>query len=138
MFEHCLYFNTSALARRLEREWADAFRPFDLTPPQAFMLRAVLRQPGLLQRELADELVISRPTTTRALDGLAAKGLVERRSPGKDGRESAVYPTAAAEQMGDALGTASAGVTCRLQERFGKEGFAELVLRLRSARDEME
>jgi len=42
MFDHCLYFNTSALARRLEREWTVAFKPFDLTPPQAFTLRAVL------------------------------------------------------------------------------------------------
>ena len=42
MFDHCLYFNTTALARVLERQWAEAFKPFDLTPPQAFLLRAVL------------------------------------------------------------------------------------------------
>jgi len=70
MFDHCLYFNTQALARVLEREWAKSFKPFGLTPSQGFMLRAVLNQPGLLQSELAQVLAISRPTTTRGLDGL--------------------------------------------------------------------
>ena len=69
MFDQCLYFNTTALARQLEREWTRAFAPFELTPPQAFMLRTILDQPGLLQRELAASMVISRPTATRTLDG---------------------------------------------------------------------
>ena len=42
MFDHCLYFNTTALARVVEREWAAAFKPFGLTPPQGFLLRLVL------------------------------------------------------------------------------------------------
>ena len=50
MFDHCLYFNTTALARLLEKEWSAAFASFELTPPQAFMLRLVLDQPGLSQR----------------------------------------------------------------------------------------
>jgi len=78
MFDHCMYFNTAALARRLEQEWALAFKPFDLAPPQAFMLRAVLETPGALQFELADVLAISRPTATRALHGLAAKKMIVR------------------------------------------------------------
>ena len=68
MFDHCLYFNTTALARVVEREWAAAFKPFGLTPPQGFMLRLILGQPGLSQHALATELTISRPTATRLLD----------------------------------------------------------------------
>ena len=81
MFEHCLYFNTAALARMLEKAWAEAFRPFDLAPPQAFMLRAVLDHPGRSPSELAQIMVIAKPTATRCLDGLCAKGLVEREGP---------------------------------------------------------
>jgi MarR family transcriptional regulator, temperature-dependent positive regulator of motility len=80
MFDHCLYFNTTALARRLEQEWTKDFEPFELTPPQAFMLRAVIDRPGMLQSELSGELSIARATATRALDGLEAKGLIERRN----------------------------------------------------------
>src|SRR5471032_2617009 len=93
MFDQCLYFNTSALARRLDKEWSDAFAPFELTPPQAFMLRAVLARPGLLQKELSDELFVAKSTATRALDFLSAKGYIERRSGAGDGREKCIFPT---------------------------------------------
>ena len=65
MFEECLYFNTNSLARTVSRIWAEAYRKFDLSPPHAFLLRAVLAKPGLLPRELAEELNLSRSTVTR-------------------------------------------------------------------------
>ena len=138
MFDQCLYFNTAALARRLDREWTSAFRPFDLTPSQAFMLRAILRSPGLLQRELADELRIARPTATRALDGLVEKKLVERRGSDHDGRESAVYPTAAAQAVHQALDAASGKVTRRLKTLLGEANFTETVDRIRGVRSALE
>ncbi|MFP6560144.1 MarR family winged helix-turn-helix transcriptional regulator [Paraburkholderia sp. B3] len=134
MFDQCLYFNTSALARRLEREWADAFERFDLTPPQGFMLRAVMERPGLLQRELADLLSIARPTATRVLDGLEARGYVERHRTEGDGREVAIVPTAQALAIREALNGASAAVTGRLKRTLGGEAFVDTVTRLRSAR----
>jgi DNA-binding MarR family transcriptional regulator len=127
MFDHCLYFNTTVLARQLEREWTLAFKPFDLTPPQAFMLRAVIEQPGMLQHQLADLLDIARPTATRALDGLQAKQLVERRSVKADGREQAIHPTPEAVAMKKALNQASAAVTARLKKLLGPDSFASTV-----------
>lgn len=134
MFDHCLYFNTSALARRLEREWMQAFEPFGLTPPQAFMLRVVIEQPGLRQSELADTMLITRPTATRALDGLATKGLIERRATEKDGREVAIHPTAEAYGLKTALNAASSAVTARLKRLLGADAFADTVGRVRAVR----
>lgn len=134
MFDHCLYFNTTALARQLEREWAHAFQPFELTAPQAFMLRAVLQRPGLLQHELAALLVIARPTATRALDKLAAKGLIERHASERDGRESAVHPSAYALTLREQLDRASAAVTSRLKERLGSGAFASTVAQVQTVR----
>ena len=134
MFDHCLYFNTTALARRLEREWADAFDPFGLTPPQAFMLRAILERPGMLQRELAQSMSISRPTATRSLDGLQEKGLIERRGLERDGRELEIHPTSAANRIRTALNRASAGVTARLKERLGAESFRVVVSQVKGVR----
>ena len=134
MFDHCLYFNTAALARRLEREWASAFDPFGLTPPQAFMLRAILDRPGMLQRELAESMSISRPTATRALDGLQAKGLIERRGLQRDGRELEIHPTPSATQMKAALNHASARVTARLKELLGAGAFRATVSQIKGVR----
>ena len=127
MFDHCIYFNTAALARQLERTWAKAFRPFDLTPPQAFLLRAVLEKPGMLQSELADTLRVTRPTATRALDGLEARDLIERRSTKRDGRECEIFPTTQAQPLKDPLNAASGDVTKRLKAALGEEVFASFV-----------
>jgi DNA-binding MarR family transcriptional regulator len=137
MFDHCLYFNTSALARVLEREWSRAFKPFGLTPPQAFMLRVVLEKPALLQSALADELTISRPTATRTLDGLQNLGLIERRPTETDGREYAIVPTAAAQALKEQLNAASAAVTQRLKKELGASQFKETVEKLRNTRNSL-
>src|SRR4051812_7828951 len=125
MFDGCLYFNTTALARVLEREWTRAFKPFGLTPSQAFMLRVVLEKPGLLQSELATELAISRSTATRTLDGLQKMKLLVRTTTEHDGRESAIQPTAQAAAMRDRLNAASADVTKRLKRELGIAHFDE-------------
>src|SRR5215831_9441712 len=138
VFDSCLYFNTTALARLLEREWAEAFAHHGLTPPQAFMLRLVLEKPGLLQRELADELTISRPTATRALDGLEAKGFVERRPSRRDGREWAIHPRPKAVAISSDLNQSSGAVTARLKKRLGPDVFHDIVGRLRGARSALE
>ena len=140
MFDHCLYFNTTALARRLEREWTDAFAAFELSPPQAFMLRVVLAKPGLLQRELADELSIARPTATRALDFLQSKGLIVRRGrDGKgDGREICIQPTNDAIAIHAALNDASRAVTSRLKRLLGGVEFGETVSKIRDVRSALD
>ena len=138
MFDHCLYFNTTALARRLEREWSKAFEPFGLTPPQAFLLRAILDQPGLMQSEIAQALAIARPTATRALDGLTAKGLIERRSSERDGREQSVFPTAPAVAMHALLNEASVKVGRRLKKLLGADVFADTVARVRGVRSALK
>ncbi|WAX94359.1 MarR family transcriptional regulator [Aminobacter sp. NyZ550] len=127
MFDRCIYFNTTALARQLDRVWTAAFQPFGLTPPQGFMLRAVLLRPGLLQSELADELKIARATATRGLDGLEARGLIVRTKSTGDKRESLITPTAEAIAIKDALNAASGAVTQRLQGVFGDQVFAGFV-----------
>lgn len=132
MFDHCLYFNTTALARLVDKEWTIAFKPFGVTPSQGFMLRLVLKKPGLLQHQIADELTISRPTATRLLDGLEALKLVERRRIESDGRHWAVYPTAPAETMHAAINKASGEVTRRIQQTIGKDNFDDTVSRVRS------
>ncbi|MEC5385089.1 MarR family transcriptional regulator [Uliginosibacterium sp. H3] len=137
MFDQCLYFNTTSLARLLEREWTAAFKPFELTPPQAFLLRTVLNQPGLLQRELADMMTIARPTATRLLDGLQEKALIERRSSANDGREWEIHPTRAARAIETGLNEASGAVTKRLKKQLGTDVFAGVVGQLKEIRSSL-
>lgn len=132
MFDHCLYFNTTSLARVVEREWAKAFKPLGVTPPQGFLLRLVLARPGLSQYEISDELTISRPTATRLIDGLEALGLLERREAEHDARHWAVYPTERGKALEAALNSASGAVTRRIQQQVGKDNFADTVGKVRA------
>ena len=131
MFEQCLYFNTTSLARQLEREWTSAFKPFGLTTSQAFMLRVVLDKAPLLQSELALEMNISRPTATRGLDGLERLGLIKRLASEKDGREQEIHPTKKAVELKDAINAASGAVTKRLKKVLGTNHFEDVVGQLR-------
>jgi DNA-binding MarR family transcriptional regulator len=134
VFDHCLYFNTTALARLLDKAWTAVFAPFALTPPQAFLLRLVLDQPGRLQRELADAMTIARPTATRLLDGLERRALIVRRAGDHDGREQRIHPTATATAIHAALDAASGDVTRRLKRLLGAQTFEQTVGKLRDAR----
>ena len=131
MFDQCLYFNTTTLARLVEKEWSLAFKPFGVTPPQGFMLRMVLGKSGMLQHEIAEKLTISRPTATRLLDGLQALKLIERRGTEVDGRHWAIYPTAKAQALHAAINKASGKVTRRIQKQTGRDNFDETVVRIR-------
>ena len=131
MFEQCLYFNTTSLARQLEKEWTSAFKPFGLTPSQAFMLRVVLNKASLLQSELASEMNISRPTATRALDGLERLSLIKRVASDKDGREQEIHPTKKAAEMKEAINAASVAVAKRLKKSLGTSHFEDAVDQIR-------
>ncbi len=135
MFDHCLYFNTTVLARLVEREWTAAFKPFGLTPPQGFMLRTILALAGRSQYEIAEALTISRPTATRLLHGLEKLKLIERRVHDADARHWVIFPTAKATRIAEALNEASAAVTRRIQKGMGKERFDQTVVLVRGAGD---
>jgi hypothetical protein len=40
MFDRCLYFNVNALARVVNKKWAEGFEQFDLSPAHGYMLRS--------------------------------------------------------------------------------------------------
>ena len=127
MFDHCIYFNTMALSRQLDRIWTEAFKPFDLTPAQAFTLRATLNKPGMLQSELAQTLHIARATATRAIDGLEKRGLLLRRASRNDKRECEIHPTVEALKLQALLDEASAAMSSHLRSELGDRFFSDFV-----------
>jgi DNA-binding MarR family transcriptional regulator len=134
MFDHCLYFNSAALARLAEREWAAVYAQFGLTPAQGFVLRVVLASPGCLSSQVADILGIARPTATRLIDNLCGKQLVERQQGESDGREWCVYPTRAGKALERPINDASAEIARSLRAKVGSELFESAVTGMHSIR----
>lgn len=138
MFEECLYFNSNALARTVSRIWTEAYRPFDLSPPHAFLLRVVLSKPGLFPRELAAELNLSRSTITRFLDSLEKRDFLVRKPAERDGRELQVYPTKAAKAIHQKLDRTGGHLTRLMGEIVGKDELSQTVARLREVQKYLE
>ncbi len=138
MFEQCLYFNSNALARTVTRIWAEAYQAFDLSPPHAFLLRVVLARPGLMPRELAEELNLSRSTVTRFLDSLEKRGLLTRQSGERDGREVRVYPTKAAKLIHEKLEQTGGDLSKLMAAAIGKDDLSRTVTKLRELRRILE
>lgn len=131
MFEECLYFNSNALARTVTRIWTEAYKSFDLSPPHAFLLRVVLAKPGLMPRELAAELTLSRSTVTRFLDSLEKRGLLVRKMTAQDGREVQIFPTKSAQSIHDELDQTGEKLSRLMHELIGRQEVSDAITNLR-------
>jgi DNA-binding MarR family transcriptional regulator len=80
---------------------AEDLRPLKISPSAFNVLMALLNTPGhvLEPCQLADRLLVSRPSITGLLDTLQAKGLVTRNPHAGDGRRVLVQLTEAGKQL---------------------------------------
>ena len=137
MFEHCLYFNTTSLARQLEREWSRAFKPLGITPPQAFMLRVILEKPSITGTELSLVLNISKATCSRTAEGLIKLGFIKKTQADQDSRSYELHPTQKAWNIRTSIIEASKRVTNKIKKIIGTEAFKNTVTNLKYIRSSM-
>jgi len=138
MFEECIYFNSNALARTVTRIWTEAYKEYDLSPPHAFLLRVVLAKPGLLPRELAKELKLSRSTITRFLDSLEKKELLIRQSVETDKREFKVFPTKKSKKIHNQLDKTGKNLSSKIGAIVGTEELSKTLKKLRKIQKQIE
>lgn len=134
MFERCLYFNLNALVRKVDKVWEQAFRDLGLSPAHAYLLRLVLAQPSITQKQIADELRLEKSTVTRFIDSLQEKGYLRRT---RAGREQMVAPTAAARRLEARLNAQGDALYARMVDVIGKDELVGLVQRLRETADKL-
>lgn len=87
---NCFYFTSNKLSRIINKIAEEEFLKTGLSPSHALALMNIISQPGLSQKELSRVMNIKPSTTTRFIDKLESKGLVERKVKGK---VSYLYPT---------------------------------------------
>ncbi|WP_374231364.1 MarR family winged helix-turn-helix transcriptional regulator [Pseudonocardia sp. DR1-2] len=92
-------FLLAQLGAHAAARFAERVAELDLTAPQTGLLRAVATGPGRSQQELAGYLGMPPSRLVALVDGLAARGLVERRRNPDDRRLYALHPTAEGERM---------------------------------------
>jgi DNA-binding MarR family transcriptional regulator len=139
MFERCLYFNVNALARAVNRIWEEAFAEFDLSPSHAYLLRLVLAEPGLMPKQISEELKLEKSTITRFLHVLEERKLINRkRSSSGDAREQGIYPTRKAQNMAVRLEEKGNELYQKMTGDIGKARLIDLVGELRKAESQLK
>jgi len=138
MFERCLYFNVNALARAVNRIWDDAFAEYDLAPSHAYLLRAVLAQPGLTAKQISQTLKLEKSTITRFLHVLEEKKLIVRKSSSSgDARELGIYPTRKSLEIAERLETTGNELYQRMIDTVGKNRLVDIVGDLRKTESQL-
>ena len=129
MFERCLYFNSNALVRRINKKWEQAYEKTGLSPAHAYLLRLVLEKGELSQKQIAEELQLEKSTVTRFVTTLEDRGLIGRE---KIGREQIIRPSAAAKKMKQQLNRIGDKLYQELQHMLGDTELKQMVSRVKS------
>jgi len=137
MFEKCIYFNTNALARQINKIWDDAFKPLGLSPAHAYVLRVVLGQPGISMKQIAKELELAPSTVTRFVDSLISKDFLIRVSDDGDKRGTKIFPSQSAKNIHKKLEQTGQQLYANMNEIIGKKEFAVLITDMRGAHQKL-
>ena len=131
MFEKCIYFNSNAFVRHLNRIWDEAYKPTGLSAPHAYVLRMVYHEPGITQKELGKQLYLEKSTITRFISSLEDKGLLVRKT-GESAREVSLKTTAAGKRLAKQLDEIGADLYKSMRKQLGVGQFESLVSSVRT------
>ncbi|HEY3611747.1 MAG TPA: MarR family winged helix-turn-helix transcriptional regulator [Pseudonocardiaceae bacterium] len=124
-----------SVARLLRQASAESLARWDLTPSQFRALRVLLRHGDMRPSELSEHLRIAPRSTTEVLDGLEAKGLVERRPDPHDRRATLVVPTERGTDVAADIRSASGSEAERVFDPLSPTDRAQLARILRKLVD---
>ncbi len=132
---NCLYFTSNKLNRILNKMAEEEFLKTGLSPSHALTLINIDFQPGLSQKELSKIMNIKPSTTTRFIDKLEVKGLVERRT---EGKSSYLYPTQKGINLKVEIAHCWENLYKRYSEILGQEKGIELTESIDAAASKLE
>jgi len=131
----CLYFTSNKLNRILNKMAEEEFIKTGLSPSHALTLMNINRQAGLSQKELSEIMNIKPSTTTRFIDKLEGRGLVERKL---EGKLSYLYPTSKGIDLQTEIDKCWEGLNKRYSEILGHEEGIKLTEAIDKAATELE
>jgi DNA-binding MarR family transcriptional regulator len=129
-----MYFVTNALARKIEKLAAEAWKKVDLSPSHAYLLMLVIEEPGMQPSSLSQELHLKPSTITRLIEKLEEKKLLVRTT---DGKLTNVYPTPKGKDLAPKLKQCLTEFYEHYTVILGKEESARLVQSMNRIADKL-
>jgi DNA-binding MarR family transcriptional regulator len=134
-YAQCLYFTSAALARKIEKMASESWKKVGLSPSHAYLLIAVLEEPGIQPTALAEHLQLQPSTITRLIEKLEEKKLVVRTT---EGRLTNVYPTPKAKELQPKMMECMQDFAGKYATILGKEESVKLVQTMARIADKLE
>jgi DNA-binding MarR family transcriptional regulator len=134
-YAQCLYFASAAFARKVEKLATESWKKVDLSPSHAYLLIAVLEEPGIQPTALAEHLQLQPSTITRLIEKLEEKKLVIRTT---EGKITNVYPTPKAKDLQPKMMACMEEFATRYAQILGKEESSKLVQTMARFADKFE
>ncbi|MFC4948023.1 MarR family winged helix-turn-helix transcriptional regulator [Pseudonocardia sp. GCM10023141] len=123
-----------AVARQLRGRNRETLAPLDITPSQSRAVVVLMRHGTMRLSELAEHLRIVARSATEVVDGLQARGLVERLPDPGDRRATLVALTDKGTQTGTAIRAARFAEADSFFSSLGEQDRADLARILRTLR----
>jgi DNA-binding MarR family transcriptional regulator len=124
------------VARAQRSRWRESLAPWNLSPSHSRALHVVGHREGARLSDLAEALHIAPRSATEVVDGLAERGLVERRPDPADRRAVQVVLTPGGRALLDEVDAARAVALREMFDRLSAPDRAELARLLRALLDE--
>jgi DNA-binding MarR family transcriptional regulator len=134
-YAQCLYFTSAALARKIEKMATESWKKVGLSPSHAYLLMAVLEEPGLQPTALSEHLQLQPSTITRLIEKLENKKLVVRTT---EGKITNVYPTPKAKELQPKMMECMKEFVAKYNSVLGVEDSAKLVKTMAGMADRLQ
>ena len=134
-YAQCLYFTSAALARKVEKLAMESWKPVNLAPSHAYLLMAVMEDPGTQPSVLSAQLHLTPSTITRLIEKLEEKKLVVRTY---EGKLTNVYPTPKAKELQPKMKDCLTGFYDRYSSLLGEEESGQLVYDMAKIADKLD
>ncbi len=131
MFDGCIYFNLSALTRKVTKIWEEEFAKLGLSPSHGYLLFAIAENPDAPQKELGEIMELDPSTVTRFVDALVVRGLAEKPVRGKG---ADIHLTADGKRRYRKIKKAMDALYGKMRDHFGEKEFGSFVEGLYEAR----
>ena len=95
---HSFHYLLLGIRTLFDKSVVSCFKSVGLTPGQPKVLEHLRRHDGAVQKAIARACFLEPATLSQILDGMAAKGLIERRSQVGDRRTSHIFLTDAGRE----------------------------------------
>ncbi|HEU4633515.1 MAG TPA: MarR family transcriptional regulator [Flavisolibacter sp.] len=134
-YGQCLYFTSAALARKVEKLATKSWKKVNLSPSHAYLLMAILEEPGIQPMVLSGQLHLQPSTITRLMEKLEEKKLLVRTA---EGKITNVYPTPKAKELYPKMKDCLHEFYQQYSQLLGKEDSSRLVEDMAKIADRLE